>query len=1010
MKRICCWSMAFAALAVVAVGQPTAALAQSAASSGQLVGQVLDPTGAAVPSARIAVRNPDTNYTRETTTDASGRYAVSQIPLGTCDVSVSVPGFAPDTQHFTLTLGSTITATFRLTLGTRIESVQVSTQALTLEPTQAPSKAILTALQMQHLPSNGGRIQSLIWQMPGGQIEPECRGLSVAGQKGIFANISLDGADYNSTFACGTGSIRGGSGSAPTFNMEALQEFQITRNIFAAEFGRTTGGVINMSTRSGTNQFHHSATYLLRNGSMTAPDAFGNQTIASNHQFGATFGGPLATDRTFFFVAPEFQSASKPVNVAYAALDQQNLRNSHGAQALLGVAPEQTVDAFSDAQSVIGRVDHIFSDRTSMFARFDATHTRALSVTGANGLSTGPSISTLTTSAASNQTIADVWSGTALLELSSVLSARRLNEFRFSFGREERPRAAQGTGAQVTVQNAGATLATYGPQGTGISFGNGQFPSRDNRFQIADNLSIVSGAHTAKFGVDFMRIASDVTFSPGSNGVYTFSSLSNYLSRAPTSYSQFTGTGNVASAINELTLFFQDEWRIRPNLTLSPGFRYDAQFNPDYAMATLPQFRAPGATSVPNDVKQFQPRLGLAWAATSDGRTVLRAGSGVYYAPTLMSTFVQSVLFNGANPELGYSVSTTNAAALAAAFQTIGVNLAEAPLDNLPVFSADQVYRLLGTPSSRVGLTTNFIDPDFRNPRSFQLKVGIDREFGHDIIAGIDYTHISTSGITRQRDINLPVPVADATGRSIYVSPRPLGPVFGVTQVTESTANALYRALTTQLNVRKPQYIVSAYYTLSWNQSETDTERPVANIVYESAANLANDYNWSNLDMRHQVTTSGVFFLPGRFDVSTTGRFTSGRPFNATVGSAGDVNRDGQTTDRPMVDGSVMARNTFRNTAFYNVDLRVERSFDLPANRGRLILSADFFNLFNFDNVLIGSSNMAYGVGTALQNGSLVSVAPPANFGQLRDSGGSYLLTNTPGDPFQAQIGLKWVF
>ena len=375
-----------------------------------------------------------------------------------------------------------------------------------------------------------------------------------------------------------------------------------------------------------------------------------------------------------------------------------------------------------------------------------------------------------------------------------------------------------------------------------------------------------------------------------------------------------------------------------------------------------------------------------------------------------MSTFVQSILFNGANPELGYSVSTTNAAALAAAFQATGVNLSQAPLGNLPVFSADQVYQLLGAPSSRVGLATNFIDPNFRNPRAVQWKVGIDREFAHGVIAGIDYTYVNTTGITRQRDTNLATPVPDATGRLIYTSPRPLGPVFGVTQVTESTAKALYRALTAQLNVRKPRYMVSAYYTLGWNQSETDTERPVANIVYESAANLANDYNWSNLDMRHQMTTSGVFFLPSGFDVSATGRFASGRPFNATVGSAGDVNRDGQTTDRPILDGVVMARNTFRNTAFYNVDWRVERAFELPANRGRLILSADFFNLFNFDNVLIGSSNMAYGVGTTVQNGSLVTVAPPANFGQLRDSRGRYLLTNTPGDPFQAQIGLKWVF
>jgi hypothetical protein len=1009
MKRLCRRFLPVA-LVVAVAGQPAIARAQSAASSGQVVGQVLDPSGAAVPTARITVRNADTNYTRETTTDAAGRYAVSQIPLGKCDVTVSADGFAAETQRVTLTLGSTITATFHLTIGGRTESVQVSSQVLTLEPTQAPSRAILTALQMQHLPSNGGRLQALVWQMPGGQIEPECRGLSVAGQKGIFANISVDGADYNSTFACGTGSIRGGSGSAPTFNMEALEEFQITRNIFAAEFGRTTGGVINMSTKSGTNQFHQSATYLLRNGSTTSLDAFGNQTLTSSHQFGATAGGPITRDKTFFFFAPEFQVASKPVNVAYAALDQQNLRNTAAAQALLSVAPEQTVDAFSDAQSVIGRIDHIFSDRTSMFTRFDATHTRALSVAGSNGLSTGPSISTLTTSAASNQTIADVWSGTALLQLTSVVSTTRVNELRVGFGREERPRSAQGTGAQVTVQNAGATLATYGPQGTGISFGNGQFPSRDNRYQIADNFSIVTGAHTAKFGVDFLRIASDVTFSPGSNGVYTFSSLANYLARAPTSYSQFTGTGKVSSAINELSLFFQDEWRVRPNVTVSPGFRYDAQFNPEYQPATLPQFRAPGATSIPSDVRQFQPRLGLAWAVTSDNRTIVRAGSGIYYAPTLMSTFVQSILFNGANPELGYSLSTTNPAALASAFQAVGGNLPQAPLDNLPVFSADQIYQLLGSPSSRIGLNTNFIDPDFRNPRALQWKVGVDREIGPGFIAGVDYTYVHTTGITRQRDTNLGTPAPDATGRLVYSTPRPLGPVFGVNQITESTARALYRALTMQVNVRRPRYTLNAYYTLSWNQSETDTERPVANIVYESAANLANDYNWSNLDMRHQFTSSGVFLLPAGFDVSTTARLASGRPFNATVGSAGDLNRDGQTTDRPIVDGIVLARNAFRNTAFYNVDLRVDRAFELPKQIGRIILSADFFNLLNVDNVLIGSSNMAYGVGTAVQNGGLVNVVPPATFGRLRDGDGRYLLTNTPGDPFQAQIGLRWVF
>ena len=999
-----------AALLVYVFCLPGVVNAQSGANSGQIVGQVLDPSGAAVPAARVTVLNKETNYTREVVTDSAGRYAVPLVLLGRYELTTTANGFDAESQEVLVTLGSTITANFHLTLGARAEAVHVSAAALTLEPTQAPSKSILTALQIQHLPSNGGRLQSLIWQMPGGQIEPECRGLSVAGQKGIFANISIDGADYNSTFACGTGSIRGGSGSAPSFNMDALQEFQITRNIFAAEFGRTTGGIINMSTKSGTNAFHHSASYRLRNEHMTSLDAFGNKALASDHQIGATFGGPITTDRTFFFLAPEFQIASKPVSVSYTNLDQQNLRNTPAAQALLAVAPEQTVDAFSDAQSVIGRLDHILSERARAFTRVDFSHTRATSVAGSNGLSTGPSISTLTTSARSNQTIADVWSGTALFQLTSTFSTNRLNELRVEFGREERPRAAQGTGAQVTVQNAGATIATYGPQGTGISFGNGQFPSRDNRYQLADNFSIVNGAHTAKLGVDFVHIASDVTFAPGSNGVYTFSSLANFTARVPLSYTQFTGTGNVSTRINEFSLFVQDEWRVRPNLTISPGFRYDAQFNPTYLAATLPQYRAPGATTVPDDLRQLQPRLGLAWDVTSDGRTVVRAGSGVYYAPTVMSTFIQSILFNGGNPELGYSVSTTNASALASAFQAAGSNLSQAPLDGLPVFTADQLYALLGGPSGRLGLNTNYIDPNFHNPRALQWKAGVDREIAPNFTAGVDYMYINTIDITRQRDTNLPTPLPDATGRLIYSGARPLGPVFGVNQVTESSARALYRAVTTSLNVRRPRYLLTAYYTLSWNKSETDTERPVANVVYESAANLNNDYNWSNLDMRHQFTSTSVFFLPAGFELSSTERLASGRPFNATVGAAGDLNKDGQTTDRPIINGVLMARNIFRNTAFYDVDLRIGRSFELPRQKGKIALSVDFFNLFNFDNVLIGSSNMAYGPGTIGQNGTLQTVGAPANFGQLKDSQGRYLLNNTPGDPFQAQIGLRWMF
>jgi hypothetical protein len=306
--------------------------AQSGANSGQIVGQVLDPTGAAVPSADVTVRNVGTNYSRSVTTDDSGLFAVPQVPLGRYEVSVVVGGFETATQQVDVTVGSTVgssvSATFRLTVGARTEAVEVS--APSLEPTRAQSTSVLTALQIQNVPTPARRLQNLIWDTPGGQIEPECSGISVAGQKGIFTNVSVDGGDYNTTFCAGTGSFRGGSASAPTFNMDALQEFTVTRNIFAAEFGRTAGGIVNLSTRSGTNAYHGTSTYLYRDRNLTANDAFDRPAVARNQQISFTLSGPIARDRTFFFVAPEVQAANKPVSVLYSVLERHLLCGSAG--------------------------------------------------------------------------------------------------------------------------------------------------------------------------------------------------------------------------------------------------------------------------------------------------------------------------------------------------------------------------------------------------------------------------------------------------------------------------------------------------------------------------------------------------------------------------------------------------------------------------------------------------------------------------------------------------------
>ena len=792
--------------------------------------------------------------------------------------------------------------------------------------------------------------------------------------------------------------------------MDALQEYNATRNIFPAEFGRTTGGVVNMTSKSGTNLFHGSAFYNFRNANLTALDAFDRESVGRTQQLAGTLGGPISKDRTFFFLGPQMQISHKPVAIDYAVLTP-DLRSTPAAQALLAVAPEGISTAQSNSQSILSRIDHNFSQGSSFFARLDFTHASSTTLTGTSNNGSGPSLTSTTVSALSNQTVVDVWSGTLMGQLTSVLSSNRLNELRLQFGREVRPRTAQGSGPQVTVQQGGATVAVYGPQATGVSFGNGAFPSADNRHEVADNFSIVSGAHSAKFGVDLLHIGTNMTYSPGQNGHYTFTSLNSFLARQPFSYQQFTGSGALKTSVQELGLFAQDEWRVLPNLTISPGLRYDAEITPDYLTASSPQDRAPGATKIPDQLKQFQPRLGVAWNVFRNGKTVVRAGGGLYYATTQMPEFAQALLFNGGNPELGvgYAVASTNATQIANAFAAAGVNLAQAPLGNLPVLTAQQYQQSIQSPS--VGLSAYYMDPDFKNVKALQWKIGIDEQLAEGIVLGVDFTYVNAVNVARKLDRNLALPAPDATGRLIYPAARPLAPHYRFLVASEASGRSLYRAVVASLNVQRRQFVISTNYTLGYNLSLADNERPVGSISYESLANMKNDYHWSQLDMRHGFTATGIIYLPFGMDISTSTRFSSGRPFDARAGQ--DLNGDGQNIDRPLLNGSVIQRNSYRNQAFYSVDLRVDRHFALPNERGSFIVSADFFNLFNSGNVLLSGPAVSYGnAGSVIQNGALVQLRPqnPATFQQLKDSQGRYIRTNSPGDPFQMQLGLRFEF
>ncbi len=978
---------------------PTSIRAQSAASSGQIAGQALDPTGAAAAGLEVSARHLDTNYSRTVSTDVEGRYAIGPVPLGAYEVTVKPRGMEHVSQQVYVSLGGRAAANFKLGLAPVRESVNVVAPATAIEPGQTFSKSVLTDVQLRNLPANGRRVRGMFLLTPATQIEPECGGFAISGQRGLFINLNVDGGDYTSTHWCGHVEF------SPSISLEALQEFQVLRSTFSAEFGRSTGGIINLATKSGTNNIHGSGFYLFRNADLTRLDPFGRRHIDLGQQFGGSIGGPIRKDRTFFFMGSDFQYNTKPVQVLYSELDRQGLRGVPGAQALLGIAPEDRLEALSQSRSAINRIDHRLHRSHNVMGRFDYIRNKVTDTAGPFIMTQGIGADSTTNRSVQNASpVNDRRDRTGMLQLTSVLSNRLINELRFQAVREYRP-WDPGNGPEVTVRNGNPiqTLAIYGPQATGLSYGNIGYKFTDVRYQIVNNLSIVTGAHTAKFGFDSNRVRGRTTFNPGWNGTYRFDSLQDYLDRRPAQYTQFAGTGELAATIHQIAFYVQDEWRVRPGLTISPGFRYEVALLPDYLPASVPQNRFPQATSIPDDKKLIAPRLGMAWDVNNNAKTVIRAAAGLYYAPPYMPLFEQAMLGNGGNPELSSSVTLNGAASILSAFQGAGINLAGAALDNLPVFTGGQLNRLLAPENRIAGQTVFFFDPNFKLPRSVQFRAAIERQIAQGITAGIDYTNINVSRIDRIRNVNLPVPVPDATGRPIFRDVNNTKPFsrYGFAYRTEPSARSLYQGMTVTTTVRRKRYTLDGAYTLGFSHSHDDHERGIGGPMYENAFNLANEYSYSNIDQRHQFAATGIFYLPFGLEASTATRFNTGRPFSALTGA--DSNGDGVVRDRPVIEGQLPRRNTFRNRGFTNVDARVQRGFALRNEKGRLSVTAEIFNLLNSANVEIGAAQMTYGLGPVSNN---------PNFGRVRDSQtGAYIANSTlRTSPFQVQLGLRLQF
>jgi hypothetical protein len=1069
--------------------------AQSQASTGSITGIVSDSTGAVVPNATVTLTNKATNQTQTTTTGDEGIYRFVLLQPGNYSVKTSAASFAEQSLDVQVQVGRTTDANF--TLGASGVTAQVEVTAEGVQATTSNFDAVQNETAIQNLPINGRRFQDFVTLTPTAQVDPSRGQITLSGQRGINTNVNVDGVDYNQPFF---GGIRGGerSNSAFTIPQESIREFQVVAAGYSAEFGRSSGGIVNAVTKAGDNSLKGTLFYLLRPKKLAKAnkyaDALAEQSLAprgldatlapTQQQFGGSIGGPIVKDKFFFFGSYEQQRFRAPRQVLFGTLTNIDPTTLNAGQLSNYTYYRSIEDSFTqtnDAYAALGRVDWNINDSNRMNVRYSYSRNSAL-----NAVSTGETALDPTTSRSlSNNGTEKNRNNIIVGQLVSNFAPTVVNELRFQWAREDRPRLSN-----VLAPNVDNAIGSFG---TRNFMPTTQF---DKRLQFADSLTWIKGNHTFKFGGEFSNIYASQEFGFNQFGVYTFAGLNSAtgileaMSTNQTTairgrfdvstarYRKQIGNLQAAYTVRELAFFAQDAWRISPKLTFNYGLRFEKQYNPSaeannspvinlIKSTPLPLFggKTIDPTQIPDSQNQWGPRVGFAYDPKGDGKTVIRGFTGLYYARTPLlvlagpfnnfrdpagdlsvelgpgafaATGFNQATFDANNPQYVAIMGGTGFApnTVYRQFAILGINLNSFAINQLPTLTTAQLGQIATAirnattnPAANLGVFQNAnltgIMPNFKNPMSFQFGGGIERQISEGVVLGLDYSQVNTVYLQRNRDINLPNPTSvDPVSGRVIVNRNLTGALarpmtsLGTVQLRDSSARSLYKALTFRMNANrrygKYNIRMNMFYTLSKSMSDDDNERDAGGVLYSNPYDLSGEYNLARNDRRHQFVANPIVFLPYGFEVSSTVRLRSGTPVNSTVGS--DLNGDGVNSERPiLVPGFEIKRNQFRNRNVYDIDLRIQKGFSFGERR-RLVLSSEFFNVFNFSNVQLTSFTSTNYCASSNARCGLDGITN-VNFLQVREqrvgnvNQGKIIIANSPGSQvFQMQLGARFQF
>ena len=886
-----------------------------------------------------------------------------------------------------------------------MDEVLIEATRPAVDITQSETATRLPEAAVQDLPNNGRNFLNLTLLTPGVSIVqgPDGDELTIAGQRGIHNNISVDGADFNNPFF---GEQRGGQRPAFTFNLNAVAEMVVIPQGANAEFGRSSGGFVNVITKSGTNQFHGSVHFFGKHDALSSTARHNGIERTSNFkqgQFGFTLGGPLKKDRAFFFAAYDQQifRDTKQNNI-----ERGDTRLRHFmSTGFNGVLSDDygAIDRTNDARAFLLKVDCHLSEEHS--ATFKYNYTWSEQENGTFDVDSW---------ARSANAIERDWSHAFNGSLISLLSTSTINEFRFQIAREDRPRPYGGPHNPSTGRPFPDTGMDFVH---GYRFGMPFFipiEYYDSRIQLLNNISISKDNHLIKAGIEWNRVESVQTFIGFTNGRYIFNSVDGFLNFVEQSntyvecsdgststtgtcpdgteitgpvliYLQQSGVGGLSVEEagtqkipqHELALFVQDSWQPSNKLTLNYGLRWEAQIQPDVITGPDEVFFAdfigktvtnetgtytfPSNGKIPSAWDMFQPRLGIAYDVHGDNKTLLRGSAGIYYAriPGLNLAGTRST-----NGSRGQSIFRSSALT--------------------PVLGPPPTYgELLPSPTGDPFRPNIFVfDKNFKNPRTISTHVGLERELhAKGVVGTFGYTYSRTDNLTRFVNRN------DAVFGSPWSTG--LGPNgsngIGDLTVVESTAKSRYHGLSFGLRqMVRDDFQFQMNYTLSWDKSDDDNERDPFTFRYVDATQLDREWGYSDRDQRHRFNLWTLTRLPGDIFLNNRISYYSAQPTSASCTGQPTTNPWGAISDRICADGSIIQRNTLRkDNAFFSWDARLSRP--IPLANGHLEAIVEIFNLLNTDNF-----------------------RDPSTAGLLFNFDGT--VQSGLGDPREVQIGMRYVF